>query len=250
MIKVVLLDDEKHCVESLAIQLKKFNDKVDVVALFTNPNEAFNYLTNNQVDLLFLDVEMPGMNGFDLLNKLEKPSFEVVFTTAYDKFAIKAFRISAFDYLLKPIAEDDLGRCINNFINANYRVGISEHIDKLMELLSSPKVIPNKIAIPASNGLEFVEYRNIVRIESDSNYSVLYLNDKTNIVVCRTLKEMEEMLEDFNFIRIHHSHIINPDYLQKFLKQDGGYVVMNDGSVISVSRSRKESFLNKFPGVQ
>lgn len=248
MIQVVLVDDEHHCTESLSLQLKKLGRDIDILGQFTNPFSALEFLKTNPADIVFLDVEMPGMNGFELLNQLPDASFEVVFTTAYDEFAIKAFKISAFDYLLKPIAIDDLNKCIENWQKNVQKITINQHLDKLMEVLSAPRSIPNKIALPTGEGLEFVLYRDIVRIESDSNYSILYFQDGRKLVVCRTLKEMEELLQDFNFIRIHNSHIINPEYLQRFVRQDGGYVVMTDGSVISVSRSRKDFFLNRFPG--
>ncbi|MCG9911607.1 MAG: LytTR family DNA-binding domain-containing protein [Flavobacteriales bacterium] len=245
MIKAVLVDDELHCVESLALQLKKFNDRIKIEAQFSNPFKALEYLTENTPDLLFLDVEMPGLNGFDLLNKLPKAEMAVVFTTAYDEYAVKAFRFSAFDYLLKPIADEDIEACLKNVEKQKNKPPLYDHLDRLMEFISSPKVLPNKIGLPTGEGIEFVSYKEIIRVESDSNYSIVFFTSGNKLIVCRTLKEMEQLLNDFNFVRVHHSHIINPEYLQRFVRQDGGYVVMTDGSVISVSRSRKDDFLNK-----
>jgi two-component system LytT family response regulator len=245
MIKAVIVDDELHCAESLALQLKKFNDRIEIKAQFSNPFKALEYLTENTPDLLFLDVEMPGLNGFDLLNKLPKTEMAVVFTTAYDEYAVKAFRFSAFDYLLKPIADEDIEACLKNVEKQKNKPQLYDHLDRLLEFISSPKVLPNKIGLPTGEGIEFVSYKEIIRVESDSNYSIVFFTSGNKLVVCRTLKEMEQLLNEFNFVRVHHSHIINPEYLQRFVRQDGGYVVMTDGSMISVSRSRKDDFLNK-----
>lgn len=239
--KVVLLDDELHCTKTLEILLREHCPQVEVVAVFNHPAEAIVYLRSHKVDVLFLDIEMPFINGFELLNRLSPVEFKVVFTTAYDKFAIKAFKYSAFDYLLKPIDEAELIKTVK-LLEKNLTV--NSQLDLLMSIMNSDnnKKI-DKIALPCSEGLEFVDIVDIIRCESDSNYTKIVLIDRKTLLVSRTLKDMTELLTDFGFIRIHNSHLINPRHMKKYIKSAGGYIVLVDGVEVPISRQKKDMVL-------
>ncbi len=238
--KAILVDDEVHCTESLDILLRTYCPEVEVVGKFNRPEEALPVLNQEKFDVLFLDVEMPVYNGFELLNRVEKKPFDVVFTTAYDQFAVKAFKYSAFDYLLKPIDGDELAACVTKLSEKIRQGDLESQLDFLRSVLVREQQTPQLIALPTTQGLEYVPISEIIRCESDSNYTRIFQNEGNPTLICRTLKEVEELLEGANFARIHHSHLINLDHLKKHVKSDGGYAVMSDGSEIAISRSRKD----------
>jgi two-component system LytT family response regulator len=246
----ILIDDEKHCTESLELILRHAAPQVKVVAKFNDPEEALQFLKLRQVDLVFLDIEMPGMNGFELLRALDKLSFDVVFTTAYDQYAIKAFAYSAISYLLKPVDEDDLRDTISRWEEKNNKTLELNQLHLLHEILSSKNALKTKIALPTAEGFEFLEIRNIIRCESESNYTRLHCVDKSKHLICRTLKDVERVLQDSGFIRVHHSHLINPHYIRKFIRHDGGFIVMDDGQQISVSRTKKDRLFHLFNNIE
>jgi two-component system, LytTR family, response regulator len=244
IMKAILVDDEAHCTESLDILLRTYCSEVEVIGKYNRPEVALEALNTASFDVLFLDIEMPVYNGFDLLNRVKNKDFDVVFTTAYDQFAVKAFRYSAFDYLLKPIDANELKDCILKLSDKMRQNDLDSQLVLLRSLLSGERRAPQKMALPTTQGLEYVELSKIVRCESDSNYTRIYQGDTNPTLICRTLKEVEELLEGTNFARIHHSHLINLDHLRKYVRSDGGYVVMSDGSEITVSRSRKDVLNN------
>ena len=237
--KAILVDDENHCTESLAILLRSNCPEVEIVAKFNRSEEALPRLDQGGFDVLFLDIEMPVYNGFELLNRLTNKSFEVVFTTAYDQFAIKAFKYSAFDYLLKPIDSTELRECVAKLGEKQQQGDLGDQLAFLRSVLYREQQVPKKIALPTTQGLEYVDISEIIRCESDSNYTRIFKDGENATLICRTLKEVEEILEGANFARVHHSHLINLDHLKKHVRSDGGYVVMSDGSEIGISRSRK-----------
>ncbi|HRQ49021.1 MAG TPA: LytTR family DNA-binding domain-containing protein, partial [Agriterribacter sp.] len=197
-------------------------------------------------DLVFLDIEMPNMNGFDMLEKFDELFFDVVFITAYHQFAIKAFRYSALNYLLKPVDPDDLVKTIHR-IEKRKSSPLKEQMDLLMETVrsSSNQTIP-RIALTTSDGLLFVNTADIIFCESDSNYTRVALKDKKKILVSKTLKEIDDTLSGKDFYRIHNSFLINLNHINKYVRGDGGYVVMDDGTPISISRTRKQEFVELF----
>jgi two-component system LytT family response regulator len=242
--KAILVDDEIHCTESLSILLAKYCPTVEVIGKYNKAPEALDALQTTPCDLLFLDIEMPVYNGFELLNRIPNPTFEVVFTTAYDQFAVKAFRYSAFDYLLKPIDAEELMACVKKLAEKQSQATWQEQMSLLKSVLSHAQPTPHKLALPTSGGVEFVNIADIIRCESDSNYTRIHLAGRPFILICKTLKEVEELLDGANFVRIHHSHLINLDHLKRYVRSDGGYVVMSDGSTLGVSRSRKDVLAN------
>jgi two-component system LytT family response regulator len=245
-IRALLVDDEKHCLETLTWQLEKFCPEIEIVDVCESAEKALEILDNQKIDLVFLDIEMPHMNGFELLQRLKSIPFEVIFTTAYDMFAVKAFKFSALDYLLKPIDRDELVQAVAKVNDKKKQSILPEQLDILFQNLYNRKQTSQKIALPTMNGLEFVIADDIVHCQSEGNYTHIFLKDNARYLICRTLKETEELLSGHNFFRVHHSHTINLNHIKKYVKGDGGYVIMSNDSSVNVSRSRKEELLRIF----
>jgi two-component system LytT family response regulator len=246
-ISALIVDDELSSVQNLQQKLETFCTDVQVVATAQKPEEALLLIQHHKPDVVFLDIEMPKMNGFRMLDELKNYDFEIIFTTAYNHYAIDAIRISAFDYLMKPIAIADLQNAVQRLMAAKQN-NTKEKIDILKHSLQDKKSQEDKIAIPTAEGIEFIPIKNILHIESSSNYSRIYLNNSKVITVTKLLKDFEDMLLPYRFYRIHHSHLINLQYIQKYLKADGGQVMMQDGTVIDVARRKKEEFLKIIAG--
>lgn len=240
MLKAVILDDEERGSSLLTRKLESFEDELEVSAVFNDPYKALSKIMDIQPDVLFLDVEMPGLNGFQFLEKLGSFNFQVVFTTAYDTYTLDALRLSAVDYLLKPIDEEELHTAI---FRLKKRFSANDKPNKDVD-----KASRNRLALPTAEGVYLVDKANIVRVEAMSNYSTFYLNDHKKIVVSKTLKEYENVLTDFFFLRINRSVIVNLDYIIKYRKGDGGTLEMSDGTEVEVSASRKEALVDKLFG--
>lgn len=238
--KILIIDDETHCTEHLNVLLNKIEHFKTEVTSCNDSKEALKILLKNQYDLVFLDIEMPFLNGFDLLETLPEINFHVIFTTAYDKYALKAIKFSALDYLLKPIDEEELCWALEKFQKQTAKVQKKQY-SSLIDNVKNKKF--NKIAIPSIDGIEFVEVSDIIRCQSDSNYTKLFLTSKREIVSSKTLKEYELLLKEYGFSRVHNSDMINLAHIKKYIKGDGGQVIMNDGSEVEVSRRRKDEFL-------
>jgi two-component system, LytTR family, response regulator len=246
MIKAILVDDEMHGLDTLGILLADFCPEVQVIDRCSSAKKALESIAKAKPDLVFLDIEMPVMNGFELLEQFGEIPFSVIFTTSYDQYAIKAIRFSALDYLLKPVDPKELVVAINK-VKKKKNPPTSEQLQMLMEQLQQREGPLTRIAIPTSEGFELVLADQVVRCEADDNYTYLFLKNKTRIIASRTLKEMEEQLREFPaFIRVHHSYIINLNEVLKYVRGEGGYLVMTDGSTVNVSRSRKEALLKHF----
>lgn len=245
MISAVLIDDEEHCRESLSIQLARYCPAITLVASCPSAAEGLKAIKQCQPQLVFLDVEMPHMNGFELLQEFTEIPFDVIFTTGYDAYAIKAIRFSALDYLLKPIDKDELIKAIDK-VKAKPAPTINEQFDILLEKLGDKPVKRQKIALPSLEGFELVPMDAILRCESDSNYTNVHLKNGRQILVSRTLKEIEELLDGRSFLRVHHSHVVNLNEIERYVRGEGGYLIMSDQSSVTVSRSRKEALLTVF----
>lgn len=246
----ILIDDEFHCTESLRLLLEKTMPQINIAATFNEAPAALAYLQIHAVDLVFLDIEMPEMNGFDLLYALDHLHFDVIFVTAYDQYAIKAFTFSAVSYLLKPVDEDDLKDTIKRWQEKKEKTLAKNQLGWIRDWLANSGKPKTKVALPSSDGLEFLEINTIVRCESESNYTRLYCNDKSKYLICRTLKDVEKVLQENGFIRIHHSHLINPRFIRKFVRHDGGFIVMEDGEQISISKTKKNRLFDLLNDVE
>jgi two-component system LytT family response regulator len=243
MIKSIIVDDEPYCCESLATLLERFCPEVKVADICYNGVSALKAIREDVPQLVFLDIEMPKMNGFELLEKIGEINFQIIFTTSYDQYAIKAIRYSALDYLLKPVDRDELQLAVQRVLN-RMKNPLPEQFEILLQKLQ-PGTPVSKIAIPTIEGLHMIQVESVISCSADSNYTILNLKNKQKIIASRTLKEIEEMLEDFSFARIHHSFLINLNEVEKYIRGEGGYVLMSDGSNVDVSRSRKEYLLKK-----
>ena len=244
MITAIIVDDEPYSCESLATLIERYCPDIKLLDICYSGADALKAIHEQAPTILFLDIEMPGMNGFEMLQKLPSINFSIIFTTSYDQYALKAIRFSALDYLLKPVDREDLQIAVQKAIQ-NAEHSLPQQIEILLQKLNHPTIPVNKIAIPTMEGLQMLFVENIIRCSSDSNYTMLHLKNKQKITASRTLKEIEEMLEDYSFLRVHHSYIINLNEIEKYVKGDGGYLIMSDGSNIDVSRSRKDMLLKK-----
>ena len=240
--KTIIIDDEPKARDNLQLLLSEYCPSIHIVASDGNVNAAIRSIETHCPDLIFLDVQMQGETGFDLLEKLETITFEVVFTTAHHEYALKAFKFSAIDYLLKPIDIDELKSAV---IRAQKRNGkqIGKRMQIASDTLEQAKSSFNKIALPTSEGFVFIEKNDIVRCESTDNYTNFYLTDGSKVLVSKTLKHFDELLSPHGFFRIHQSHLINLSHLKSYHKGEGGYAIMSDNSSVMVSRRKKPEFL-------
>ncbi len=241
--KTIIIDDEKNSLETLELMLTTNCPEVDVIAMCDSPLDGLEQIMTLEPDLIFLDIEMPKLNGFDLLERLGKTEAAIIFITAYNQFAIKAFRISALDYLLKPIDPEELKAAVQKAFSKKTQLS-PEQLDVLLTNLRN-QAKPTRIALTTFDHLQFVEADNIIYCESDSNYTMVSLIDGEKVIVSRTLKDVEKILE-VGFFRIHASFLINLKHVLKYTRGDGGYVMMRDGKHITVSRKKKDIFFELF----
>ena len=244
MIKAVIIDDESYACQALMTLLRKHCPDVTVAVACQDPREAVAIVEDIKPQLVFLDIEMPHMNGFSFLEKCRPASFDVIFTTSYDQYAIKAIRFSALDYLLKPVDATELKTAVQKYRDRPAPV-TQQQFEILLAKLNQPSSASARIALPTMEGLQIISIDNIIFCSSSSNYTILTLKDKQKLTVSKTLKEIEEMLEDHRFLRIHHSYLVNLDEIKKYFRGEGGTVLMSDGSSVDVSRSKKELLLKK-----
>ena len=213
-----------------------------------NAQEGLEAIKDEKPDIVFLDVEMPRMNGFGMLQQLEHRNFELIFTTAYDHYAIQAIRYSALDYLVKPIEINMLVEAVEKARERRQREIPNRRIEALLYNLVNERNQKGRIVIPSHEGLQFVDLDDIIYLEAESNYTSIYLREGTRIFVSKTLKDFEELLPHNNFLRIHHSFLINKDHMQKYLKGDGGQVLMSNGKMLDVARRKKDEFMKAIGG--
>lgn len=243
MLKAVIVDDEPKAIQSLTWELSNFSTEIEVIASFSDPDEALVYLNSNTPDCLFLDVQMPTIGGFQFLEKINHTDFAVIITTAYDEYAIKALKHEAIDYLLKPIDSDDLRDCITKIKKHNDRVINSTNLERMLTNFNS-KYDKKRITLNTDGKLLFLDVDDIIYIESDGNYSTLFLQNQKKIVVTKKLKQVDAILPEHYFFRIHNSYIINLNKIKAFIKNEG-YVIMDSNHKIPVARQRKSDFLEK-----
>jgi two-component system LytT family response regulator len=246
MIKAIMIDDELHCLETLSMLLKEYCPQVQLMEQCRSAKKGLEAIEKLKPDLVFLDIEMPAMNGFEMLEQFTEIPFAIIFTTSYDQYAIKAIRFSALDYLLKPIDPKELTSAIKK-VQEQHHLPMAEQFQMLLKQVHGTKSGFSKIAVPTSEGFELIPSEQVVYCEANDNYTHLFLKNKTKIIACRTLKEMEEQLHDFPFfVRVHHSYMVNLNEVTKYVRGEGGYLIMTDGGTVNVSRSRKESLMKFF----
>jgi len=245
MIKAVIIDDEKDSIDTLKWKLENYCPDVSVISSFEKPADGVSYLKKNPVDLLFLDIEMPMLTGFDVLEELGRDiSFDIIFITAYDNFGIQAVKFSALDYLLKPVQNKELKEAIGKHLKKSQQKIPSEQIDLLLNNVQAErKGKRGRIALASKESIEFVDPNDIIVCEANSNYTNIYLVEGRKRVISKTLKDFEEMLLQFDFFRPHNSHLINLGRVKEFIRGDGGYLVMENKMKIPVSKNRKEELM-------
>jgi two-component system LytT family response regulator len=242
----VIVDDESSSLNALKTKLARNCPDVDLVGECASAEEGIQTIEARHPDVVFLDVEMPRMNGFVMLQQLKYRDFELVFTTAYDHYAIEAIRISALDYLVKPVEVEELKAAVERVRRKKDAPVTTGRIETLLHNLLAGNKVLKRIAIPSMDGLQFIDTDAILYLEADSNYTIITLQDGQKITVSKTMKDFEDILPGVIFIRIHHSYIINKYKVSRYLKGEGGQVVMTNGRVLDVARRKKEDFLKAF----
>jgi two-component system, LytTR family, response regulator len=243
MIKVAIIDDEKHCILTLQHHLKNIHD-IDIVAVTQDSTEAKNLIERSTPDLVFMDIDMPQLTGFQVMEQFENPNFQVVFVTAYDQYAIKAIKINALDYLLKPVDKHDIEALMTRFRQKELFTS-SRQISQLNQSLQGK--ISDTLALSTQEGLIFIKIEDIMYLEADSCYTSVVMNDATKHLVSKTMATFEEVLQSNPlFFRAHKSFIINLKYIKQYLRGEGGDIIMKDNRSIVLSRNKKQEFLNFF----
>ncbi|HNP21567.1 MAG TPA: LytTR family DNA-binding domain-containing protein [Panacibacter sp.] len=250
MTRAIIIDDEQHCIDRLSKLLNESaSTGLELLGYFKTAEDGISGIQKLQPDLVFLDVQINDKTGFDLLQQLSSVNFEVIFTTAFERYAVQAFKFSALDYLLKPVDADDLAAALQKL---KEKISVKEsnaRFDTLFHNLKSIQGISKRICVPVTTGLVFLQVSDIVRCQSDINYTTIFTKDKQKLVVAKTLKEFEEMLSDFDFYRVHNSHLINLAFIKSYNKGKGGFVTMTDNTDIEVSTRRKDDFLKRLSGM-
>ena len=235
--RVVLIDDEANCLEMLALLIERYCPMLQIVGQFEDPSVAVQKIPVLKPDLVFLDVDMPVLNGFEVLDKTKHTPFAVIFTTAHNQYAVKAFKYSATDYLLKPVDKEEL---INAVQKVQYQ---TDRIKILLDYVNPIKPSKERVALPTSDGIIFMNIKDIVFCESDGNYTKIYIQEGKPFTFTKTLKDMEELLHESSFYRVHHSYLVNLKQVEKYIRTDGGDIKMSNGKIIPVSRQKKEEVL-------
>jgi len=246
-LNTIIIDDEQKHRETLSRMLRAFCPGVNILGTAHSVEEALSLIKNFSPNLIFLDIEMPSGNGFTIFDHFDAPPFEVIFTTAYDMYAINAIKFAALDYLMKPI---NIGELKDAITRAEKVIGSKHsHMNAKINALKTNLQLEDrsftKIALPSSEGIDFISAKVIIRVEADRAYSNFYLDSGKRIMVSKPLKEYEALLEACNFFRIHKSHMVNLNHLDKYIKGKGGYVIMKDGSHVDVSVRKKDELLRK-----
>jgi len=243
MIQAVIIDDEKKCVSLLKHLVDNYCPEIQVVAVAHSALEGIAIIKTWKPGLVFLDIEMPDKTGFELLNSLQDIDFQVIFTTAYDHYAIKAIRFSALDYLLKPIDLNDLKEALLRLDKKQSTANRLNNIDMLVQNIRSLQPNFSKITLSTQEGLVILQVNEIVYCQASGAYTLFFLKNKEKVTASRILKEYEDLLKEHNFFRVHNSWLVNMNEIRKYVKGDGGYVVMSNGDEVQVSKRKKDEFL-------
>ena len=244
MIKCVIVDDESKAREILVEMLKLYCSDVEVIGQAHNVHSGYELINNLNPDLVLLDIKMPDGSGFDLLNKFNKINFKVIFITAHEEYAIKAFRFSALDYILKPIDPNDLISAVEKVSGVENLNDINQQFKTLKDnFYTESNAQEKKIVLKTTENIYIISIKDVIRCQSEKNYTYFYFKNRERVIVSKTLKEFDEILTDYGFLRIHRSHLVNLSYIDRFDKSEGGYLIMTDGSKVDVSHRKKDALL-------
>ncbi len=244
-LKAILIDDERSSLESLSFEIKEYCPELEVIKTCQNPQDGLNFIQALKPDIVFLDIEMPGMNGFELLSSLQEITFHVIFVTAYDQFAIKAFEFNAVDYILKPIRVSKLISAVQKIVDRQHAEFDKSNLEALIQniQIQSHSGLEN-IALPTSEGFSMVHINDISHLQADSNYTWVYLLNHNKYLVTKTLKDMEEMLRFPQYYRPHKSFLVNLNHVDRYIRGQGGYLMMKDNTQVPVARSQKAELMS------
>jgi two-component system, LytTR family, response regulator len=245
-IRTIIADDEIASIEVLKSLSQTYCPEIEFIAICSNGQEAIETIRNLKPELVFLDVEMPHYTGFQVLEQLGAINFPVIFTTAHSKYAVQAFRISATNFLQKPIDELDFQNAMNNLKRNGFLKPTSDQLILLQQTWKNSKENLNRLPLPIANGIVFIEIDSIIYCQSEGNYVKLFFTNGKNQIITRSLKDIEELLENRFFFRIHNQYLINLNCLTQYHKGEGGEVTLINDKVLPVSRSRKDDFLEIF----
>jgi len=244
MINALIVDDEQHCIDHLTELLRTHaSAEVRILGAFVDAGEASHAIASSKPDLLFLDIQLKDRTGFDLLNQIDSTQLSVIFTTAYNQYAVQAFRFSAVDYLLKPIASDELLSSLQKVSADVNKRQLTARYEILLQHLNQPTGTPLKIALPSMEGWDFIPVSEIIRCQAQGNYTLFFLQGGRQLMVSQTLKGYENLLEGHGFFRVHHAHLINLSRVTKYHKS--GWVTLDDGSTVDVSTRRRDAFITR-----
>lgn len=243
MIRTILIDDETDSRETLKIAIEKYCPEVVIQQLCETPEQGLEAIKHTKPDLVFLDVQMPHMSGFDLLQRAAPINFEVIFVTAHDQYAIKAIKFSALDYLLKPVDVDELLHGVRKVKERLHHESSSHRYQSVLNNIQYKNRDIEKLAVPTLEGIDFFNTDDIIYCKAEGNYTVLFLRNKQREMICRNLKDCENLLVEPRFCRVHHSALVNMQHIQKYVKGEGGYVILTDNHHVDISRRKKEEFL-------
>lgn len=245
MIRAVIVEDEKHSRETLNNLIAEFCTDIEVVNMAGNVMEAVETITENKPDLVFLDIELQTGTGFDVLEQVKNQHFEVIFTTAFEHYAIKAIKISSIDYLLKPIDIEELEAAIQKVRIKKDESTYKQQLEILLNTVHRQPQENRKICLPTAQGLEFIKVNDIIYCEANGSYTNIYLKNQHKLMMSKHLKEYENLLSDYEFMRVHNSFLINLNEVKSFVKTEGGYILMNNNAQISISLKKREDFMEK-----
>jgi two-component system LytT family response regulator len=243
MIRTIIIEDEVKSRELLQSLIEKNCPNISIVALAENVEQGVEAIKKHEPNLVFLDITMPDGTGFDLLSKAGNANFDVIFTTATDKFALKAIKYSALDYLLKPIDPEELKNAVSKISDKKFAQNTLDNLSFLLQNLKRADENYSKITLPTGNAYEIVNIKDIIRCEAEGSYTHFFLASGKKFLVSASLKHYEDLLPTDDFIRVHHQHLINMHHVIRFLKVDGGYAVMSDNTQVEISRRKKDAFL-------
>jgi len=239
-IRSIIIDDEPNNIENLRSIINTYSPEVEIIATALNAADGINVIRTHQPDLIFLDIQMPGASGFDVLKAFTPVNFEVIFITAYDQYGIQAIKFSALDYLLKPIDITEFKLAIYKATEKISACKQNHSIENLLAYIKSGQREIPKIALPTLNETMYVKVTDIIRCEAENNYTTFYLQNGERILVCKTLKEFADLLQPHQFIRTHQSHLVNLHFVKSYLKEDGGTLLLNDQTKIPISRQKRD----------
>ena len=244
MISTILIDDEQDSLQSLELDIKAYCPQINVLTTCQYPEQGIKMIKSLQPDLIFLDIGMPGMNGFELLQQFDNINFDVIFVTAFDEYAIKAFEFNAIDYLLKPVMESKLVAAIDKVVQRQEHIFGEEKLSALLTNIQMQQGVGlENIALPIGEGYEFVHFSQIVYLQADNNYTWVHLQDGKKHLVSKTLKDMEKMFSGAHFYRVHKSYFVNLNMISKYIRGNGGFLIMSNNDKITVSRQKKSDLM-------